>query len=189
MSPRTTAPGSPLTTTPALLDLLRRHRVGLDRLLVVGAAVAVAAIVVAAALRTGDWPAQRFLLVYFAPVLAYGAAWLRDRLARIDRLAPPLLVIDAFAFTAGALRAAGGWGVLPYSGHMLFLSHAVATPGPRSLRLIALGLVAMTSWFKLALWHDVGSWGLGLAMGLALAGVRSLLARQPGTRRSPEGAP
>ena len=130
---------------------------------------------VAITLRRGDWPAQRFLLVYFAPVLAYGAAWLRERLAHIDRIAPPLLAIDAFAFAAGALRAAGGWGVLPYSGHMLFLSYAVATPGPRSLRLIALALVAMTSWFKLVLWHDVRSWSLGLALGLMLASLRMIL--------------
>ena len=160
------------------LALLRRHRTFLDRSIRVGAVVGVMLIVlVAITLRNGDWPAQRFLLVYFAPVLAFGAAWARDRLASIDRAAPTLLAIDAFAFAAGALRAAGGWGVLPYSGHMLFLSYAVATPGPRSFRLLALGLVAMTSWFKLVLWHDVRSWSLGLTIGLALAGLRAILGR------------
>jgi hypothetical protein len=138
----------------------------------------VAVVLIAIVLRDDDWPAQRFLLVYFAPLLAYGARWIRDRLAHIDHVAPTLLATDAFAFAAGALRAAGGWGVLPYSGHMLFLSYAAAAPGPRSLRLVALGLIAMTSWFKLVLWHDVRSWSLGLAIGLTLAGLRLLLARQ-----------
>ena len=162
-----------------MLALLRRHRLLLDRFIRVGAVVGVLVIVlVAVTLRNGDWPAQRFLLVYFAPVLAYGAAWARDRLASVDRAAPTLLAIDAFAFAAGALRAAGGWGVLPYSGHLLFLSYAIATPGPRSLRLLALGLVAMTSWFKLALWHDVRSWSLGLASGLVLAALRAIVAWQ-----------
>jgi hypothetical protein len=157
----------------------------LDRLILVGATVGVMVIVlVAITLRSGDWTAQRFLLVYFAPVLAYGAAWLRERLARIGQIALPVFATDAFVFAAGALRAAGGWGVLPYSGHMLFLSYAVATPGPRSLRLIALVLIAMTSWFKLVLWHDLRSWSLGLAIGLGLAGLRPLLARQAGISTS-----
>lgn len=158
----------------------------LDRTIRVGAGVAVMVVaLIAIILRDGDWPAQRFLLVYFAPLLAYGAAWIRDRLAHVDRIAPALLAIDAFAFTAGALRAAGGWGVLPYSGHMLFLSYAAASPGPRSLRIIAVGLIAMTTWFKLVLWHDVRSWSLGVAIGLALVGLRSFLARRSALTPAP----
>jgi hypothetical protein len=100
---------------PRVVDLAGRHRALLDRSIRVGASIAfVATTLVAIFVRDGDWPAQRFLLVYFAPMLAYGAAWARDRLAHIDQVAPVLSAVDAFAFAAGALRAAGGWGILPY---------------------------------------------------------------------------
>jgi len=162
-----------------MLELLLRHRAALDRTIRVGASVAFMMVVlVAIVLRSEDWPAQRFLLVYVAPLFAYGAAWARDRLARIERDVTTVLAIDALAFAAGALRIAGGWGVLPYSGHMLFLTYAVATPSTRWLRLIALGLIGMTSYFKLVLWHDARTWSLGLAAGLALAALRTLTARR-----------
>jgi hypothetical protein len=164
---------------PRVVDLAGRHRALLDRSIRVGASIAfVATTLVAIFVRDGDWPAQRFLLVYFAPMLAYGAAWARDRLAHIDQVAPVLSAVDAFAFAAGALRAAGGWGILPYSGHMLFLSYAAAAPGPRPLRVIALALIAMTSYFKLVLWHDARTWSLGLVAGLTLAALRAILARR-----------
>jgi hypothetical protein len=135
-------------------------------------------VLVALVMRRGNWPEQRFLLVYFAPLLLYGAAWARDRLARLDRTATSATVIDAIAFLGGALRSAGGWGVLAYSGHMLFLSYAVATPGSRVLRLIAAGLIVMTSVFKLVLWHDARSWSLGIALGLGLAVLRVAVRRR-----------
>jgi hypothetical protein len=167
-----------------MLELLVRRRALLDRAILVGAGVGVmAAALVAVVLRQGDWPAQRFLLVYFAPMLAYGAMWARDRLARIADDDPVALSIDAFAFAAGALRAAGGWGVLPYSGHMLFLTYAVVTSRPWSLRVIAGALFAMTTYFKLVLWHDAQTWSLGLAAGLALAALKAIMARR-GDRRS-----
>ena len=156
-----------------------RHRALLDRLIRLAGAVAFLGTVAGAILlKNDDWNAQRFLLVYIAPLFLFGAMWARDRLSVLDTLAPSVAALDALAFAAGALRIAGGWGVLPYSGHMLFLSYAVASPGPRSLRLGALALVAVTTWFKLALWHDLRSWSLGLAIGLGLAALRSLFARQ-----------
>src|SRR4051812_5219786 len=116
------------------IDLALRHRPLLDRLIRLAGVVATFVVVLVALIwRRGDWPEQRFLLVYFAPLLLYGAAWARDRLARLDRTPQAATVVDAIAFLAGAFRSAGGWGVLPYSGHMLFLAYAVATPGSRAL--------------------------------------------------------
>jgi hypothetical protein len=173
-----------------VVELALRHRALLDRLIRFGGGIAfIAVTLVAITIYGADWPAQRFLLVYLAPMLLYGAAWARDRLARVGRKASPPLVVDAIAFVAGALRAAGGWGVLPYSGHMLFLGYAAAAPGSRWLRLVALCLIAMTSWFKLVLWHDPRSWALGITAGLALAGLRAILARRTGVPTTAVGTP
>ena len=157
-----------------LSRLVLRHRRLLDRaLLAAGVVSTLALVLVALFLRRGDWPGQRFLIFYVAPLFAYGAAWARDRLARFEHISEPVLAVDALAFVAGALRAAGGWGVLPYSGHMLFLTYAVFSPGTWSLRIVALGLIATTSIFKLLLWHDARTWSLGLVAGLALAAIRA----------------
>jgi hypothetical protein len=156
----------------------RDHTV-LDHLLVLaGIGGTLSLLLVALVGRAGDWPAQRFLLFYVAPVIGYAAAWARGRLAALDRDPPGLLALDAVAFVAGGLRAGGGWGVLPYSGHVLFLTFAAFTSGERSLRLMAIGLLLVTSGFKLALWHDWRSWSLGLAGGLALGLARRLLERR-----------
>jgi hypothetical protein len=156
-----------------------RHRALLDRLIRLTGAVAFLGTVAGAILlKNDDWNAQRFLLVYIAPLFLFGAMWARDRLSVLDTLAPSVAALDALAFAAGALRIAGGWGVLPYSGHMLFLSYAAATPGRPWLRLAALALIAMTTWFKLVLWHDPRSWLLGLVAGLALAVLRLVVTRR-----------
>jgi hypothetical protein len=162
-----------------MIRFILRHRAQLDRLVRLAGAVAfLGAVAAAILLESDDWSAQRFLLVYVAPLFLFGAMWARDRLAVLDTLAPSVVALDALVFAAGALRIAGGWGVLPYSGHMLFLSYAAATPGRPGLRLAALALIAMTTWFKLVLWHDPRSWLLGLVAGLALAVLRSVVTRR-----------
>ena len=83
----------------------------------------------------------------------------------------------AFALVAGAIRA-GGPAVLPYSGHMLFLTYAALAPGGRAMRVAALLLAALASVFKLVLWHDAPNWGLGLALGASLALARAVTVRR-----------
>jgi hypothetical protein len=172
-----------------VVDLALRHRAFLNRSIRFGGGIAFVAVnLIAITVYGADWSAQRFLLIYLAPMLLYGAAWTRERLARVGRDPSPLLAVDAIAFVAGALRAGGGWGVLPYSGHMLFLSYAAVAPASIWLRLVALALIAMTTWFKLVLWHDVRTWSLGLVLGLVLAGLRAVLARRDASSRAQIGA-
>lgn len=162
-----------------LLAFISRHRQRLLALTTIAGVVATGLTVAAAvALRRGDWPEQRFLLMYVAPLFVFGAHWARYRIARLDHTADGVLLLDGIVFVAGALRIAGGWGVLPYSGHMLFLTYAAATPAALALRIAAVLLIAMTSVFKLVLWHDPVSWGLGLVAGAALAIVRTRLGAQ-----------
>jgi hypothetical protein len=77
------------------------------------------------------------------------------------------------AFVAGAIRSGGGFGVLPYSGHTLFLTYVLLTGPGRGFRVVAATLLATTTWFKLALWHDPQSWALGIAIGAVLVAVRT----------------
>ena len=161
-----------------------RHRVTIQRLLrFAGIASAIVIVGAALLLRRGDAPAQRFLILYVAPLFLYGAEWVRERMVRFAARGGAETMVDAAAFLAGALRIAGGWGVLPYSGHMLFLTYAAVAPGSRTLRLLALPLLAMTTLFKLVLWNDPRSWSLGVIAGLLLAGVRAIVVRRAGVLR------
>jgi hypothetical protein len=120
----------------------------------------------------GDWPAQRFLIVYMAPMFAFGAWWARDLLSRVGSAPARVLVIDALAFVAGGIRVAGGWGIIPYSGHVLFLTFVAISSNHRTILWSAIGLLVVASWFKLSLWNDCRSWSLGLMLGVLLAIVR-----------------
>jgi hypothetical protein len=153
--------------------LFHRHRQAIDRLLgatsvLLPAAVAAYAVVA----HAGDWSAQRFFIGYTAPLLALGPAWLRRRLASLGERPHAADRVDVLAFAAGALRSGGGWGVLPYSGHTLFLTYVLLTGPGRSFRGVAAMLLATTTWFKLALWNDPYSWVLGITIGALLVAVR-----------------
>jgi hypothetical protein len=66
-------------------------------------------------------------------------------------------------------------GALPFSGHMLFLTYSLLTTPVRWYQVVAVLLIAETTGFKLGVWHDFASWSIGLATGLACAGVYALL--------------
>ena len=136
----------------AILALFHRHRRTIDRLLGAASVLLPAAVAsYALVLHAGDWSAQRFFIGYTAPLLALGPAWLRRRLASVGQRPNAADRIDVLAFVAGAARSGGGWGVLPYSGHTLFLTYVLLAGPGRGFRAVAVMLLATTTWFKLAL--------------------------------------
>lgn len=98
-----------------------------------------------------------------------GAWWLRLREQSLPTFSRPQLWTDGVAFVLGGLRVFGGWGLLPHSGHMLFLTYALATTSSWAFRIWALVLFGMTTGYKLWIRHDWYSWSWGLGLGLAAA--------------------
>jgi hypothetical protein len=113
-----------------------------------------------------------------APLFLFGAAWAREQLRTASDTPPLILLLRAVVFATGGLRIGGGWGVLPYSGHMLFLTFVILASGERRFRWLALVLAAMTTWFKLILWHDWRTWALGVGVGFAFAFIQGMLLRR-----------
>ena len=115
-----------------------------------------------------------FLAVYAAPMFLAAPLWWRGRL----NAAAPVQAIDAAVTLLAFARFVIG-DVLPFSGHMLFLSYsAAAGPVARGYRLLAFVLIAETTLFKLWIWRDPRSWVLGLALGLAGAALARLVGRR-----------
>ena len=169
-----------------IIDFVNSHHRTIDRVLVfAGVILPAGAVAIAVILYRGDWPTQRFLIIYMAPLFAFGAGWARRRLRILPSLPPTVVALDAVAFVAGGLRAGGGWGLLPYSGHMLFLIFVVFGVHQGRFRWSALALAAMTTWFKLVVWHDWQTWTLGLLAGVALATVQHIVNRT--TALAPDG--
>jgi hypothetical protein len=166
----------PRSAVEALRSLLIRHRSGLRRACVLGAAGVPLAFGAAAAVVHG-WDAKRFLLFYMAPFFPAFFLWARRWLDEIGTHRPAALVVDTVAVVLAATRMAGTW--LPVSGHMLFYAYAGLTTRSLALRVLIGALAAIAAWFKLVLWGDGRSLGLGIAAGLALAAVRLLAARTP----------
>lgn len=147
----------------AAVALLRRHAGWIERAAVVlSAAFALASL--AAVPFVESWAERRYVTLYLAPLFAVFGWWARARMRDADAASPGRIVVDAVVVALAAARFAGGF--LPLSGHMLFLTHAAGTTRG-ALRLAAVALLLETTWFKLMIWRDPASWGLGLAAGLA----------------------
>lgn len=137
-------------------------------------ALGVPAVTALAALGVEDWRLQRYLVFYLAPILGAFPLWLRARLLARDEWPRAAVAVDAGVVSLATLRFMGGF--LPMSGHMLFFTHsALTTRG--AYRWLALGLAVETTYFKLALWSDPWSWGLGIALGLVAAVLHGMAMR------------
>jgi hypothetical protein len=110
-------------------------------------------------------------------VIPAGAWWLHLRLARLETLPDGALALDAGVFGAAALRTFGGFGVIPWSGHLLFLTYSFATTADRRYRALAALLWLVATITKLRYRDDPGAWALGCLLGLALATLATRLHR------------
>ncbi|HEX8692446.1 MAG TPA: hypothetical protein VF746_08515 [Longimicrobium sp.] len=120
---------------------------------------------------------KRFLTFYTAPLLLAGPLWLRLRLRRIEALPRAAVLLDLGVFALGAVRGAVGW-PFPFSGHMLFLTYALAVTPERGFRVAAAILLLATTVFKLWFWRDPVTWGWGLALGLVAVLLYAWLTRR-----------
>lgn len=116
--------------------------------------------------ETGSWGAVRFFVLYALPLFAAAPLWLRTRVAVIEQLPALVLATDAIVLGLSVARFAASE-VLPFSGHMLFLTYTLLTSRECWYRWVAAVLIAETTVFKLLLWRDRASWTIGLACGLA----------------------
>lgn len=121
-----------------------------------------------------------FFIVYLSPLPPTGALWLRLRFRTLDRLTDQEILLDLSTFGLAALRSAGGWGIIPYSGHMVFLTYSILRTPQLGYRLLAAALLLMTTAYKFRISHDISGWVVGLALGMGLAGLASWLRRRGG---------
>ena len=142
------------------------------RVLLLWAAIVCPLVPLVAALFVGGWPSRRFLGLYVTPLFVIGPLWLRERLRERPLRAGLPWAIDLTVFALAVLRFATG-NVLPFSGHMLFLTYTLIVTRAAWYRALALAIALETAWFKLLLWHDWRSFTLGIAGG-ALAAVMLL---------------
>ncbi|MBA2670105.1 MAG: hypothetical protein H0U67_07035, partial [Gemmatimonadetes bacterium] len=69
--------------------------------------------------------------------------------------------------------------MLPFSGHMLFLTYSGLVTRHAWYRVLAAVLLAETTVFKLWLWDDPSSWVWGLALGAVAAAVHAAALLRP----------
>jgi hypothetical protein len=146
----------------------------LDRVLLAGAALAPAA-VVAAGLAAPTWEYRSFLIFYVAPLFLAAPLWLRFRLATPSARPLASALLDALVLALSIMRLLPE-SFVPFSGHMLFLSYSVLTVRSPWYRVLAAALLIETTYFKLAIFGDPGSWWRGLAAGTVAGLVAMALA-------------
>jgi hypothetical protein len=160
-----------------VVALLAAHRRWMSPALL-AAAVLVPLAALAACAFVDGWAARRFLAFYTAPFFLAFFLWMRIRLATVESQPLAGLAVDAAAVAVGLLRFASA--AVPWSGHMLFFTYSALTTRSRGYVALVLLLAVETSWFKLGVWHDPFSWGVGIGMGLFLAARRAVIGRNAG---------
>ncbi|MBB4639663.1 hypothetical protein [Longimicrobium terrae] len=138
-------------------------------------AVVVPLLTAAAALGADSWPARRFLALYTGPFFFAFFIWARLRLREPGPHSRGALAVDAAAVIAAALRLLSP--AVPWSGHMVFYTYSAFTTRSLPYALLMLVLAGSATWFKLVLWDDPWSWGLGIVLGLFLAARRTVVHR------------
>jgi hypothetical protein len=151
-----------------------RRREGLDRALLAACVLAPLAFV-ALGLWFDGYAERRFLWAYVAPFFVALPLWARCRLRRGAAWSRGEMALDAAVVTLGALRFTGGF--LPFSGHTLFFVYSGLTERTGWYRVVALVLLAETAYFKLVLWSDPWSFGLGIVLALGFAAAHRRVTR------------
>ncbi len=92
-------------------------------------------------------------------------AFLLDRLDPLRGTRLATLVVDGVVVGTSLLRMMG---VVPIvSGHVLFLSYAIAGPGSWVTRITAAVVILETIYLKFFVWHDLVTPLTGMALGVA----------------------
>lgn len=145
-------------------------RIALPWLLALSFALAVAVY----AIVRFEGAAASYRLWYYVPAAALVGSWLADRLALPPRRALPWC-IDGAVLLLCAARPLFGWP--PVSGHAVFVIHALLSGSHRLTRVLAVGVLAITLYAKIVLWHwDATLWpglAIGAVAGFAWRGVRN----------------
>ena len=113
--------------------------------------------------RSGHWLV--YDLTYNLPIVLPFVLFLLQRVRTRDQLGARRIAIDVAVIALAASRV-----ILPvpgFSGHTLFLTHALRTTRGVARAAAVLIFVEVTV-IKLALWHDA-SWGGGLVIGFLSA--------------------
>jgi len=75
-------------------------------------------VIVLVGFLVSPWPAQRFLILYVAPLALVVLLWSRIRIENYLSTHSIVWIVDVLVLVFAFVR---GLGVIPYSGHMLFI--------------------------------------------------------------------
>ena len=126
-----------------------------------------------------SWLAARFVVLYVAPMALVAPWWIRERIRsrQSDLMRPIPRLVDATVLLLAMARFGIGE-MLPFSGHMLFLTHTALTTRARRYQAVAAALIVETTIFKLWIWQDARTWAIGLTGGLLTALIHKISTRR-----------
>jgi hypothetical protein len=139
-------------------------------------ALLASAAAVLAGLASRDPDTRLFLIVYVAPLFFAGPAWLVVRLSTLEARRSGVHLLDAAVLGLSVLRFLTGT-MLPFSGHMLFLTYSGLVTSRAWYRLLAVALLVKAAVFKLWIWDDPASFVWGLSLGAVAVVLHGALRR------------
>jgi hypothetical protein len=120
-------------------------------------------------------PKILFLIFYFLPITIFFVFWVNHKVKEFHKF-DKLMVIDSIVVILSALRAINSLAfILPYSGHMLFLSYLAVTIKSQKLRIFIFILLVSTTIFKVIIWKDYFTWINGMILSMPFISLYLLL--------------
>ena len=115
--------------------------------------------------------------LYVVPIIVPFVCFLLDRAERIQQMRIGVVIVDCLVVGTSMMRVIGN---VPFvSGHTLFLTYAILSPGSWVTRFTASLVMVEVIYLKYFVWHDpITSTG-----GIVLGTVAALVAHQLGPKR------
>ena len=148
--------------------VFRRWRSKIRWICLIAANLPAAALTIRTAVAS-DWEATWYYIHYVAPICFIAGLFVYYRLGRTERLRLRPEGLDALAIALSSLRVLPFAGLLPYSGHTLFLSYAFFATVSLAFRSVVGAYLLWVTFIKLGVYHDPISWGVGIIIGACLA--------------------
>jgi hypothetical protein len=123
-----------------------------------------------------DWLFRRNAILYNLPIALYCMFWCNELSRNRHTIPLSCFLLDIIVVAIAILRGYSSFGVLLFSGHVLFLVYAgCGCWQNRFLRYGSLLILIQVAYWKFVLWNDWRSFTLGIVVGLIIHGLNRYL--------------
>jgi hypothetical protein len=151
-----------------------KNKKTLNRFFIIAEIIALIAVLIYTFFIEPDSKRIIFLLGYFLPIILLFLYWIKIKVENFQKV-NLLFYLDLVVTIIAGIRAINPlMPFLPYSGHVLFILYSMISTRNRNYRILAGIMFAITTFFKIFIWHDYFSWLAGMILSMPFIAIAIL---------------